>query len=435
MSDMLEMVESALRLVDFDTITTVEAKACREFSDLMEIYKRDLTITQSIEDCVAVSCAVHVATQLDGDPLWMYLVGAPSSGKSTICELICADEYNTKPLSKFTGLVSGSVAGQHLAPLLHGKCVVIKDGTLLLESSPMQLSSIFGELRDIFDGSLEAHYRNGVEASFSGISFGMLIGITERVYGLDLAALGERFLHVRLETERTTELERNKSAIAAIFANTGKTSAAGSEDLDSRQFPTQRSYTAGFLQHLHDQVAFKDVLRPEWDEDDALLIQSLADVIACSRASVPTDSKDNILYDSRPEASTRVVKQLARLALSLCYVYNVKYITSDIRRLLVKVARDTAHSRQYSIINALATAEGGLTRTGISAKTNVSIEQVRKVVDSLLSLGICEQSHTTVATVVGLPDTTSSLLTVPTWIKEAYSYGQNDEEDQGVGEA
>ena len=418
-NSLLSIVEGALKEVDFDSITTVQTKTCRSFDELISVYRQDLTVTDSLVDCMAVCAAVHLATKLDGDPLWLYLVGAPSSGKSTLCELIASDEFNSKSLSKFTGLVSGSNTGSHLVTRMNGKCVIIKDGTLLLESAPTQLSNVFGELRDIYDGSLEAHYRNGVEASFSGVAFSMIIGITEKVYGLDLAALGERFLHCRLETYRETELDRNQGAILRIFEGTQKTVEHGGET-DSRQFPTQRQYTAGFLQHLHDQVLHHEVKRLTFTQEDAKLIQHLADVVACSRASVPKDGQDNILYDSSPEASTRVVKQISRLALCLAYVYNTECLDDTIRRLIRKVALDSAHSRQHSVIWALAQTDG-MTRTGIANATNISIEQVRRIIDTLLSLGICEQSHVTMSTVVGLPDTTSSVLSLPEWIKTAFT--------------
>ena len=170
----IEVIRSSLSEIDLSEVVSIQPQACTSFAKLIEIYKQDMSVTRSLEDCLAICMATHLAVALEGDPLWIYLVGAPSSGKSTICELIASDEIHTRSLSKFTGLVSGSRQGSHLIPMLQGKCVVIKDGTLLLESSQQQLANVYGELRDIFDGSLNAEYRNGVSASFSNISFGMV---------------------------------------------------------------------------------------------------------------------------------------------------------------------------------------------------------------------------------------------------------------------
>ena len=426
--DFLELIKPNLTAIDFDSITTVKAKSCRAFKDLVESYRSHMTVTQSIEDCLAVCCGIHIATKMDGDPLWMYLVGAPSSGKSTLCELLCADEYNSRPLSKFTGLISGSKQGSHLIPYLHGRCVIVKYGTLLLESTPAQLANVYGELRDIFDGSIEARYRNGVEASFKNISFGLIIGITEKIYGLNMSALGERFLHCRLETERVTELQRNRTAIESVFGSTSRTMA---EDIDNeedqRSFPIQRGYTAGFLNHLHSKVSNEEILRPTYTDDDTILIQDLADIIACSRAQAPKDLKDNIMYDSRPESSTRVVKQLARLALALCYVYSTNRITDNIRRVIRKVALDTAFSRQYHVIKAISNSRNGLTRKTISSQTGLEYENCRKIILDLLSLEIVQEISNTGNNKVGV---TPSLLVLPDWIKESFTRGSRPKVNQ-----
>lgn len=421
--NILQIINDSLKSVDFDAITTVQAKVCRSFEELVDIYRRDLTVTPSFVDCLAISCAVHIAVKLDGDPLWMYLVGAPSSGKSTLCELLSSDEHNTRPLSKFTGLVSGSRQGAHLVPMLHNRCVIVKDGTLLLESSPIQLANVYGELRDIFDGSLEAHYRNGVSASYSNISFGMIIGITERIYALNMSALGERFLHCRLETNRDTERLRNENAIDAIFTTTHHTMAEGDDVGDARSFPIQREYTAGFLGHLHSRVRSEEVIRPRYTSFDKKFIQSLADIVACSRASAAKDQKDNILYESGPEASTRVVKQIARLALCLCYVYGVNEITPRIRELLKKVALDTAWGRQYHIIRTVANAPSGLTRASIATKTEVALETCIRSIKDLCSLGILQEDME--ASRKGSGGSRNKILTCDDWVRESFLFVEN----------
>ena len=416
----VELLRSSLKEVKLDEVVTIRPQTCESFNTLMHVYRQDLTLTQSLEDCIAVSMAVHISSVLDGEPLWLYVVGSPSSGKSTLCELLGSDETHSRALSKFTGLVSGCRQGTHLIPMLQGKCVIVKDGTLLLESNPQQLSNVYGELRDLYDGSLNAEYRNGVSASFSNISFSMLIGITERIYSLNMAALGERFLHCKLETTRETETERNHKAIQSVFSATSRTVLEGNEAGDSRSFPKQRAYTAGFLSYLHMKIRSDEVLRPGYTRADADLIQALADMIACSRAQAPRvreyGSPSELLYDARPEASTRVVKQLSRLALCLCYVFGVKEITPTICRLLTKVALDTAYSRQHTIIRTVALSHG-LTRTAISSLTNIPLESISRRIDDLISLGIF------------LPDSQSNRpqrgRSVPTlkcapWIEDAF---------------
>ena len=417
---LIDLIRSSLTEVKLDEVVSIQPQQCDSFDRLMDIYNQDMVITESLKDCLAVCMAIHIAVALDGDPLWLYLVSPPSGGKSTVCDLICSDEIHSTPLDSLTGIISGDRNGKHLVPLMQGKCVVVKDGTLLLESNPLQLANVFGELRSIYDGSLVKHFRNGVSANFSNISFGMVIGITEKVYSINMAALGERFLHCRLETSREMEKVRNANAVRGVFEHTAKTNFEGNEAGDSRSFPKQRAYTAGFLSHLHTTLRNNEILRPGYTEADVQLIQSLADMIACSRAQAPRSKEfgsNELLYDARPEASTRVVKQLSRLALCLCYVLGVDHITQQIRVLLTKVALDTAYSRQHTIIRTVALAESGLTRQSIAVMTMIPLETITRRIDDLISLGILIPNDTDHRPVRG--------RTVPTlkcakWIRDAF---------------
>jgi CRP-like cAMP-binding protein len=387
-----ELVRSVLKEINLDEVVTIQPQHCESYADLLEIYRQDMSVTKSFEDCMSICAAVHLAVPLEGEPLWFYLVGRPSGGKSTLCDLLMSDEIHSFHLSKFTGLVSGNRQGKPIIPLMQGKCVIIPDGTLLFESTPIQLANVYGELRGIFDGNLNVEYRNGVSASFSNISFGMIIGITERIYALTQSALGERFLHCRLDTSRDTEVQRNMNAIDSIFNDIGLTNFEGNEAGDMRSFPKQRAYTAGFLSRLHAKIRSGEIVRPRYTTEDKMLIQAIADMVACSRAQAPRGKENNVsevLYDSKPEGTTRVAKLLSILAVCLCYVHGVSEITPLIRSLLVKVGLDTAASayKQYAIIRAVSLSDG-LTKTAIANLTGITIETVSRRVEDLISLGI-----------------------------------------------
>jgi len=386
----LEFVSDRLSQIDFDLITTVQAKTCRSFDDLMGLYRQNLTMTQSLEDCMAISLAVHIGFRIGGDPLWMYLVGAPSSGKSTICDMLAADELNTLAMSMFTGIVTGSGQGAHTVDMMRNKCVIIKDGTWMLESLGDKVGHVFGELRDVFDGSINVQYRNGRAYEGTNITFSMIIAITEVIYQLKVASLGERFLHCRLESDRETEKVRNASAIDEIWQNSQLT--LGEEDgaEDPRSFPLQRQYTAGFLNHLHSRMRMEDLIRPSYSSRDRDLVQALADIIACSRAQAPLGKSEDVLYDSRPESSTRVVKQLSRLALCLCYVLESTTIDDRIRKLLVKVALDSSFSRQYTLIRHVALNEG-VPRKDLFRSSGVPHQSGVTLLKSLESLGVMSE--------------------------------------------
>lgn len=418
MTSFIDIINSALVDLNLDEISLVKAKSCYDFSNLIDIYKQNLVITNSFIDSLAVCFATHLAVKLESDPIWLYLVGPPSSGKSTICDLISADPTTTKALSKFTGLVSGDRQGKHLVPSFQNRCVVIKDGTLLLESNPLQLANVYGELRDIFDGSLEMHYRNGVEASFRNINFGLIIGITERIYQLNMSHLGERFLHCRLETERENETIRNKTVINSLLSNIKLNSIEANEIGDNRQFPIQKQHTTGFLKHLHNIIVDKDIIVPNYTSDDVNFIQSTADVIACSRASAPKINRgEDIAYDSRPEASTRVAKQLSKMIICLCYVYGTKTITKQIRNNIKKIGSDTSYGRQHNLIKTVALADNGLNKSSLAALTGIPLESCNRKIEELESLGILVKFKESSRLMTGRKN---HIIKTANWITESF---------------
>jgi len=71
MPSIIDVINSSLARIDFDSVQTVKVKECHNFYNLVDVYKEDMTITQSFIDCLAICCAVHIAVRLESDPLWI----------------------------------------------------------------------------------------------------------------------------------------------------------------------------------------------------------------------------------------------------------------------------------------------------------------------------------------------------------------------------
>lgn len=422
----LEFILANLTEVDLDTVSTIKPTHCSSFSDLIDICRRGdgkngMTVTQSFEDCLALCLAASVSIRLQGDPLWFYLVGAASSGKSTICDMICAAERWTIPLSRFTGIVSGRIGSKNLIEILNGKLAVINDGTLMLESRTEIIHDVLGELREIYGGSFHAHYRNDRTAIYKDIAFGMIIAITEAIYKIKVASLGERFLHIRLESDRQTEIQRNKSAaryfleeIDLITPETGI----------NTMFNIQKTTCAGFIQHIQRMIDKQPIIRPEYTEEDLDLIQYAADVVACSRADAARSKQDDIMYHSRPESSTRVVKQLSRTIVCLCYVFGVHEVTPVIRRLIAKVCLDSSFGRQSRVISNICTMNNGegVQRHELSMASDLPMQSVIRIINDLASLGIVKRGKEESRHDIGRR---SEIVYCVDWVRTAFQYINN----------
>lgn len=414
---------SCCKPVDWDAVTTVKPTVCRSFEDLLNVYTSStpaINVTPSFRDCLAICIAVHISIRIDGDPLWFYLVSPPSGGKTTLLEQLAGDGIHSFSLSKFTGLMTGDRRGTHLAPKLNGKCLIIKDGTLLLEGSKESISQIFGELRDIYDGSLAVDYRNGRSASFDNIHFSQLMGMTEAIYGVNTSMLGERYLHCRLEVSKEQEKLRSRQALSHVLGNSRSAIQDGEEEADSRAFAKQRAATAGFLQYLHAHIRDQaEILRPERTSRDESTIEAMADMIACCRAH-----NENELFDTRPESSVRVVKQLSRLALSLCYVLGTNTITGEVLRLVRKVCHDSCWGQQFRILQILCRNPAGLNRQAISVLTNIPLSSMDRRLKSMerMSILMSETEESRIGR-----GRKNHVLKVPDWLRQSWELSFEDE--------
>jgi hypothetical protein len=149
-------------------------------------------------DTVDLALATVVANRLDGDPLWLFLVAPPSSGKTeTLMSLVdTEDVYPLNNLTPATFISGYEQKGEDasLLPKVDGKTIVMKDFTSILTMHRDARAEILSQLREIYDGAYSKDFGNGKHVEWRG-KVGLLAGVTpviDREYAFN-AALGERF--------------------------------------------------------------------------------------------------------------------------------------------------------------------------------------------------------------------------------------------------
>ena len=93
---LVDVIRSSLREVRMDEVVLLQPQHCTSFQKLCEVYTQGMTVTKSMLDCMAIGIATHIAVALEGDPLWMYLVGSPSSRScltSKLTSTVLASRY------------------------------------------------------------------------------------------------------------------------------------------------------------------------------------------------------------------------------------------------------------------------------------------------------------------------------------------------------
>ena len=337
-----------------------------------------------------------------GDPAWLFLIGPPGSGKTTITifgasglpqvQLIGDLSENTL-LSGFYGKQKPGLLEKLGKTARHGDTYttqgdgifLVKDFTTVLSMRREKRAAILAQLREIHDGEFKRDFGTGQSKIWRG-RLSTIAAVTpaiDRHYSV-FTTLGERFLQLRWS--------RPDSEVAGEWAI----------DQQGKEGNIRREAKA----IVGKIFAGAEKTPPELSGEMKTRLAALAEVAAIARTHVYRDSYGSreIEYVPEPEANTRIAKGLAALARGLASLNGRKEVSeqdlqdvmrvgldcvSDTRRkLLIKIAtggkpddRDparTVRQRQLEELEAL----GVLSRTTVLGQDDWSL--TKRVSDLLL---------------------------------------------------
>lgn len=222
-----------------------------------------------------------------------------------------------------------------LAVEADGKVVIMKDFTELLSKERTERAEIISQLRTWYDGTVSRRYGTQDRIVRVHSKIGLILGVTPAVdlYTSMLGVLGERFVKYRYHQDRQKSVE-----MARKFRG---------REVEMRQD------LEGVVNGFHSQLKF-DVIPPVPPGiEDA--ITNLAELTALARTYLPRGLGDFgvVSYDPEPEYSTRLVKQLLKLASMLAPVRGKPEVTADEFKLIVKVGEDTCAPHRLRIFRAM----------------------------------------------------------------------------------
>lgn len=382
---------------------------CDDVSVLVGALSRKRKLSQPAIDCFITGLAVSISLKVPGPLLWVHFVGPSSSLKTTLAKLIAAASDKCFSVSKFNGLYSGYKSGgqdNSLVPKLQNRVLVINDLTPLLQSDKGTQDEVFGQLRDIYDGSGGAYYKNGVNPQYDGVLFGCITCTTDTIRQFSRSDLGERFLMAEINADydeygRFRPVKTDTSIEGNAFNSVLDTIATGLDrspdsppSMDN--LADERAMCWGFINHLHEWVSdegsnLADVARAiGQDSSFKAEVEALADWMEHARCPIPTKNED-INVRRRPALPHRSIGQLTKLALCYCIVHKSFGLTPDIKRMVRNRAFDTCHSYPLEIMNYLA-CHPRFPKELLALKVNLSPTRVAYICDHLISIGVLQQS-------------------------------------------
>jgi hypothetical protein len=351
-----------------------------QFAKVKNAFSRWLHIED--DDFIDVGLATVIAHGFPGDPVWLFLVGPSGCGKTEFLSALRTERIyhltQFTPNTLVSGLNQSKKKDPSLLPDLDEKVVVIKDFTAILSENPKTRSQIFGQLRDVYDGSTAKAFGSGVRTRRYDCHVGLIAGVTpaiEKYQSLD-QVLGERFLNYRISYVRP------EMAVEKARQNAGSQTQMRSE---------LEGVVTEFLREERpcspDAIAVPPIF--------AEMIQSLASTVAALRTSVPKNRSGEVQYVPETEIGTRLVVQLTKLGSALAMARGRSEFTQAEYDVLLKVARHSVPTLRMRIVAALMHKSGALnkwvTTTELDKETKLPGASVRAAADDLRLLGLVDK--------------------------------------------
>ncbi len=368
-------ISTRFSLPEIDNVTN--------WDDNIGVFKKWLYLTPGNIYAIATCFAVTISPFFPGEPLWLFLVGPPSCGKTTVVESFGTSNMYCDAQSQITAkmLVNGYKVGDGVdisyLPTLHMRTLIIKDYTTVLSLSSHEQDELYGILRDAFDGSFRKRYGNNEERYYDKLKFGMIAGVTKAIHGDCRSSLGERFLKIDyLERDEFDEMHHIKAALD------------GMEKKEERSKALSRT-TLGFLDHLLNNLP--DQL-PVITSQFEMKMSALAMVVARLRAQVVRRNDESLLYRPDIEIGSRLAVQFKKMAQCLMVVYGKTESDNELYKTIRKLALDSCIPFNAEFARRMYDFPNGISRNDIAYHMQIPPTNVHRTVVDLQQLGLIRSS-------------------------------------------
>lgn len=373
--------------------------------DALAVFRRWLYL-EDPAPVLAVAAAL-VANRAPGDPVWLQLVCAPSSGKTEILAAATRLPFVVSA-AKVTesSLLSGTSRKEQAADATGGLLrqigdfgvLLVKDFTSVLAQNKDARAEALAALREVYDGSWDRPVGTdgGRVLSWKG-KCGLIAGVTPYLdrCGSVVSALGDRFLLLRLP-----DADVDHFGTAALMHG----------DLEQKMRHELREALAGLVFHADPSR----VNRPLSDDEKRRLIR-LAAYTCRARTAVDRDGyHQEITYLPQVEGPGRVVKALARL---LGGLEAIGCDEATAWAMLTRISVDSVPAIRTAIIRVLLAAVEPARTSDIAAAVETATKTAGRYLEDLSILRLAKRTKR------GAADNSPDLWTPTAWLAEYWPEG------------
>lgn len=336
-----------------------------------EMFKELFTKYLEVDDMQAVDIVLATAISHkipQSEMLWLRIIGASGSGKTELLRTLATqDGYCTTVESITPGAIRrGYVVrkdAEFQKPLLdrlNGSLVITKEFAVILTKDADTQKEIFGLLRGVHDGILDADYGSEEGHLHQETHFDWILGTTqfvERQRQLE-TLLGSRFIDLKWGRPIGDDEAVNKAV-----------------DNDGQLKDIREELNRAMANIIINTIVYP---KPKID-----YIASLANVAALLRTPVERDTRTNDIYDIPDiELGTRFGQSMNRIARGLLML---GVTIGDIKPYLVRLVMDCMSKKRAGVIKAWL--KGITKQQDIADYTHLSVSYINRTIEDLRILG------------------------------------------------
>jgi hypothetical protein len=333
----------------------------------------------TIIDCVLAIC---LATKLPGDSIWLMIVGAPSTGKTELVNIMnkVPHVHGVSTLTENTFLSSMRSSNGKENSLLHRigakGMILMKDYTTVVSMRAEKKEQILAQMREIFDGALKKESGNGVSQEWKG-KINWIGCVTDVIYsvGGESAAMGRRSMVYELPP-LTDDMRLDMGRAAnKIRNNIGLIREELQDAVDE------------FIKYKIDNMP-KELpsLSPEMEED---LLQ-ISSFVTKVRTGVERDFRGTLQLVYESEGLTRFNSQITKTVETMLYISDKTGVDEDYKKFAFKIGIDSI-PKQRRIALIILSEYSAVTAKGVALKTGMPTETIRMALEELAALHIVER--------------------------------------------
>ena len=331
---------------------------------------------------VLVYLAALIANMMQGDPVWLQLIGPPSSGKSEIIQsgISLPDVHSVSVLTE-AALLSGTSRaetsfkskGGLLNEIGDFGLILVKDFTSILSMNRDKRASVLAALREIYDGSWVRLIGSdgGRKLTWHG-KIGLIAGCTSSIDTLHsvVSVMGERFVYYRMPKVIGQKVARR------ALRSTGR---------ETLMRNALRKVVEEYVSAL--QIPTRTIPLSKRDENT---IVELATLVARCRSPVVRDSYKREI-DMIPDSE--VPARLSRVLVQSWRAFEIMGVEPGVRKkLLVKIGFDSMPQQRRDAFKFLARSQLEWTTTQEVAREMKLPEQTtRRVLEDLAAHGVVKR--------------------------------------------